>query len=174
MIESCGNLTIIGNEPVFIGDKNPSKEFCFQINDLDFIGDKKSFIMVNLQGLTHTNQDIRIQLNGPNEIGKLFSYGGENTNIDFWYTQIMTFPTRKLNRGRNEISIYAVSWPRATEENPYDDFCLKSLVLFYPKWIRPEEHITYVTVTKYIYRTPCGQFLGDMDMGLGTSPFDHH
>jgi hypothetical protein len=89
-----------------------------------------AFLLLNVKGLTHTDRDVDVQING-SSVGKICHYGGRDETKDYWFTQMIHFPSNILNDGDNRIEIRAVTWPGATPSNRFDDFWLKDVICFF-------------------------------------------
>jgi hypothetical protein len=124
---------IVGDSPVTIGDSLPVWEKTFSIGGLH--ASSPALLMFNVRGLTFTNVDVIVKING-HDVGKIYRYGGVNDaaktdNANYWYTQLIALNGTQLKNGSNEIQIEAVGWPGATDKNKFDDFQLKDVVCFF-------------------------------------------
>lgn len=121
-------VMIKGDEPIRIGDGRDLWEAPFNTGGRS--ADHHAFLIFNVKGLTHTNLDVRVRVNGI-EVGKIYHYGGRSETAEYWFTQMIAMQGQTLNDGDNEIEIRAVSWPGATADNLYDDFYLKDVFCFF-------------------------------------------
>ena len=88
----------------------------------------KAILMFMVKGLTATNSDVTIEINGTN-VGKIEHYNGADSR--HWFTQIVNIGSGVLNNGNNELQIQAVSWPGARAGDIYDDFWIKDVVCIF-------------------------------------------
>jgi len=142
----CDFIQIIGDGPVTIGDANTLFEASFNTGGRYGVTGVASaaFLIFNVRGLTHANEDVVVSVNGV-EIGTIGHYfpggPGVNTNdIDdpnklrhrlHWYTQLIALTGSQLNDGNNQLRIEAVRFPGNTGGNTFDDFQLKDMMCFF-------------------------------------------
>ncbi|MGH3978339.1 MAG: hypothetical protein ACRDRZ_04965 [Pseudonocardiaceae bacterium] len=139
-------IQIIGDAPVTIGDANVVFEASFNTGGREAgtsVG-QTAFLIFNVRGLTHANQDVVVRVNGT-EQGTIQHYfpGGPGVNegdIDdpaklrhqnHWYTQLIALTGSQLNDGDNELQIEAVRFPGNTAGNTFDDFQIKDMICFF-------------------------------------------
>ncbi len=142
----CDFIQIIGDAPVTIGDSNVVLERSFNTGGREGgTGiDRTAFLIFNVRGLTHANQDVVVRVNGTQvgTIGHYFPGGpGVNTNDvndpsklrhqNHWYTQLIALTGSRLNNGNNELQIEAIRFPGSTGSNTFDDFQLKDMMCFF-------------------------------------------
>ena len=87
-----------------------------------------AILMFMVKGLTATNSDVTIKINGTN-VGKIEHYNGADSR--HWFTQIVNIGGGVLKNGNNELQIEAVSFSGASPGNLYDDFWLKDVVCIF-------------------------------------------
>ena len=88
----------------------------------------KAILMFMVKGLTATNSDVTIKINGTN-VGVIEHYKGANSR--HWFTQIVNIGSGILYNGNNELQIEAVTWSGATAGDLYDDFWIKDVVCIF-------------------------------------------
>lgn len=123
-------VMIEGDAPVVIGDTgfNPYEK---NFNTGGREANQPAFLIFNIKGLTHTDQDVDVMVNSQ-VIGQIYRYGGGGgESRDRWYTQMIAMNGSVLNDGYNELQINVVSWPGAGPGNLYDDFELKDIMCFF-------------------------------------------
>ena len=130
MAELCNFTVIQGDQPALIGEGHEEFDRPFNTGGRRPYADKGAFLMLSVQGLTHTDRDVDVQVNGVS-VGKICHYGGQNETAGYWFTQTIHFGSNILNDGDNRIEIRAVTWPGATPTNRFDDFWLKDVICFF-------------------------------------------
>ena len=130
----CDFTTILGVDDdgdeveVTIGDANTEMERMFNTGGRE--SGSPAFLILNVRGLTHANEDVPVRINGV-VVGSIRRYPGEETTQDYWFTQMIPLKGSALHDGNNTLEIRAVSWTGATNGNLFDDFTLKSVVCFF-------------------------------------------
>jgi hypothetical protein len=142
----CDFIQIIGDAPVTIGDENTLFETSFNTAGREggTVVGQTAFLIFNVRGLTHANQDVVVSVNGTQQgtIGHYFPGGpGVNTNDindpnklrhqNHWYTQLIALTGSQLNDGDNQLQIEAVRFPGNTGTNTFDDFQIKDMMCFF-------------------------------------------
>jgi hypothetical protein len=135
-------VLVVGDDPVTIGDGNPTWEATFHTGGRR--RDHPALLVFNVRHLTHTKRDVPVRINEM-EVGRIHNYypggpGVGETNVsdpakhrqqDHYYTQMIAMNGERLNDGTNEIEIDAVDFPGNSGSNKYDDFNVKDLVCFF-------------------------------------------
>jgi len=124
----CDFTQILGDGGVTIGDADNEWEASFNTGGRE--PGSPAFLLFNVRGLTHTDVDVPVEING-SVVGTIRRYPGEETTRNYWFTQMIAVDGATLNNGNNTIRIEAVSWPGASPGHLYDNFNLKNVVCFF-------------------------------------------
>lgn len=130
----CDFTVIHGDDSVLIGDGHEEWDETFNTGGRNSYSDGGAFLLLNVRGLTHTDRDVDVQING-RSVGKIRHYGGQKETAGYWFTQMIHFPSSILHDGDNRIEIRAVTWPGTTPANRFDDFELKDVICFFKQTV---------------------------------------
>jgi hypothetical protein len=126
----CDFVVIQGDASAPVGDGHEEFDRTFSTGGRVSYDDGGAFLLLSVRGLTHTDRDVDVQINGVS-VGHISHYGGQDETAGYWFTQIIHFPSIVLNDGNNRFEIRAVTWPGATPTNRFDDFDLKDVICFF-------------------------------------------
>jgi len=130
----CDFTVIQGDNAQPIGDGHEEFERIFNTGGRNSYPDGGAFLLLNVRGLTHTDRDVDVQINGQS-VGSIRHYGGKDETASYWFTQMIHFPSNILRDGDNRIEIRAVTWPGSTPDNRFDDFELKDVICFFKQTV---------------------------------------
>lgn len=133
-------VNILGDTSIRIGDGNQVFETDFHISERPISTGyqlQHSHITYMVKGLTvaSSNPDIRIN---NSVVGQIQRAPGADRN--HWFTQTVTIARGNtypgaLRQGDNELEIRAVTYPGASDQDLFDDFFLRNIILTYTYFI---------------------------------------
>jgi hypothetical protein len=134
LIEIVAKYEVIqGDTSVQIGDR-PSHIWRkdFEIRNIATGPSLCSFLIFNVRGLTAASRNVEVQINDT-KVGVIYPYTSGEPGNQNWYTQMINFfSDNVLHRGENTIKVIAETWAGTTEDNTWDDFYLKDVIIFFP------------------------------------------
>ena len=113
----CDFVEIVGDTPINV--TSTAQTINFNTGGRIASGTQSSaFLLFNVRGLTNPRL-VPVRVNDRN-VGSIFPYS--NSNVSYWYTQMIALTGNQLNSGDNQILLEAVD---------NDQFEIKNMVCFF-------------------------------------------